>query len=201
MTVQLTIQKRAKVLDGNAKSTSIAGVVYGPKFPSTPVMVDRKEFEKIYKEAGESTLLSLAGLDSDIDVLIKEIEFSPLKGQVTHVDFYVIEKGKEVTAHVPLHFINEAPAIKEGAVIDKVMHEVTVTSKPEALPAHIDIDLTLLQVAGDKIHISDISLPKGVVLKHEPVEVVAVAEHGRVEKIEEEIISAPEEKIEEEKTE
>ncbi len=195
MTVQLTIQKRAKVLDSNAKSTSIAGVVYGPKFPSTPITMDRKEFEKVYKAAGESTVLSLTGLESPVEVLIKEIDFSAIKGQVTHVDFYAIEKGKEVTTHVPLHFIGESAAAKAGAVIDKVLHEVTVTATAANLPTHFDVDLSLLKTAEDMIHVSDLVSPKGVKIDTDQNEVVAKAEliKEEVEPVAEEV--AADEKV------
>jgi large subunit ribosomal protein L25 len=190
MTVQLTIQKRAKVLDENAKSTSIAGVVYGRKFPSTPIVVDRKEFEKIYKEAGESTIINLTGLDTPVEALIKDIDFSALRGQVSHVDFYAIEKGKEVTAHVPLHFIGESEATKMGAVVDKVMHEVTVKATAANLPTHLDVDLGLLKVAEDKIHVSDIKTGKGVKIESDPSEVVA-----KVELIKEEVVAPLESEV------
>ncbi len=185
MTIQLTIQKRAKVLDSNTKSLSVAGVVYGPKFPSTPIMMDRKEFEKIYKESGESTVLSLVGLDGEMEALIKDVEYSPIKNQVTHVDFYVIEKGKEVTAHVPLHFVGESEAVKSGAMIDKVLHEVTVTAKAANLPAHLDIDLGLIKTVEDKIHVSDIKLGAGVKMVSDGHEVVAKAEMIKDEPVEE----------------
>lgn len=182
MTVSLSVEPRAKSLSSNSKSiTHIAGVVYGPKFVSTKVQIDKKEFEKTFKQAGESTVVELTGLDKPVEVLIKEVVFSPIKGGIVHVDFYAPEMGKEITTHVPLHFINESGAVKNGAVIDKVMHEIMVTCKPGALPSHFDVDLALLEEAGAKIHVSDLVVPKGVTLKSELTEVVAVAEAGRIE--------------------
>jgi large subunit ribosomal protein L25 len=201
MTVSLSVEPRAKVLSSNSKSVNhIAGVVYGPKFVSTKVQIDKKEFDKTFKQVGESTVVVLNGLDKPVSVLIKDVVFSPIKGGIVHVDFYAPEMDKEVTTHVPLHFINESPAVKEGAVIDKVMHEVTVSCKPETLPSHIDVDLSLLTTAGTKLHISELTFPNGVVCKHDGSEVVVVAEHGRVEKVEEvetnEVVNQPENKTE-----
>lgn len=177
MTVTLSVEPRVNVLSSNSKSsTHIAGVVYGPKFPATKVQIDKKEFEKTFKHAGESTVVELIGLEKPVEVLIKEVVFSPLQGGVVHVDFYALEMGKAITTHVPLHFINEAPALKDGAVIDKVLHEVMVTCAPANLPAAIDVDLALLTTAGSKIHIADILAPKGVRINLEGNEVVAIAE-------------------------
>ncbi len=184
MTVILPVQSRAKAL--NSKSAEqIAAVVYGPKFSSTAILVDRKEFEKTFKTAGESTIIELQGLDKAVDVLVKEVSFSPIKGQIIHVDFYAVEKGKEMTADIPLHFINEAPAVKLGAVINKVLHGVTVLCQPQNLPAYLEVDLSLLAQIEDKVHVSDIVCPKGVKITEDQDDVVVLAEAVK-EEVEEE---------------
>ena len=188
MTVKLAIQPRNKKSDNPTEH--ISGVVYGPNFPSTPVAVDRKEFDKVFKEAGESVIVELNGLDKPVEVLIKEVDFSPVKGGIIHVDFYALDKNKEITTDIQLHFINEAPAAKLGAVINKVLHEVTVTCKPNDLPAHIDVDLALLVDVESKIHISDIVCPKGVKIDQDPHDMVALAELIEEEKEPEPVIAA-----------
>lgn len=191
MTVTLAIEPRPKTLKTKS-GEKIAAVVYGPKFASTPIVVDRKAFEKTFKTAGESTIIELQGLEAPVDVLVKEVTFSPIKGGINHVDFYVIEKGKEMATHVPLSFIGEAPAAKLGAVVNKVMHEVHIVCKPNDLPAHIDVDLALLVNVEDKIHVSDIKAPKGVKITDDAHDVVALAEAVKEEPVEpvEEIAAA-----------
>lgn len=174
MTVILPIQ--AKVAGVSKTAEQISAVVYGPKFPSTPILVDKKEFTKTFKTAGESTIIELQGLASPVEVLVKDVAFSPIKGGIMHVDFYALEMGKEITTHIPLHFINEAPAEKLGAVINKVLHEVEITCKPNVLPSHLDVDLSVIVTIEDKIHVSDIKLPKGVVVNADGHDMVAQAE-------------------------
>lgn len=176
MTVTLAIQARTKETNVENNSGKMTAVVYGPKFASTPILVDKKDFERTFKSAGESTIIELQGLDKPVEVLIKDVVFSPTKGGIIHADFYALEKGKEIHASIPLHFINEAPASKLGAVVNKVMHEVSVVCKPADLPAHIDVDLAVLVNADDKIHISDIVSPKGVKIDEEANDVVALSE-------------------------
>jgi large subunit ribosomal protein L25 len=186
MTVILPVEARAKVLDSKDKTRSyISAVVYGPKFASTAIRVDKQEFEKTFKKAGESTIIELQGLSSPVDVLVKEVVFSPIKGGIVHVDFYALEKGKEITTNIQLHFINESPAEKLGAVVNKVLHEVEVVCKPNDLPSHIDVDLGLLVTTEDKIHISDIVAPKGVKITQDASDVVALAEAVVEEVVEE----------------
>ena len=174
MTVILPIQ--AKVAGVSKTAEQISAVVYGPKFPSTPILVDKKEFTKTFKTAGESTIIELQGLANPVEVLVKDVAFSPIKGGIMHVDFYALEMGKEITTHIPLHFINEAPAEKLGAVINKVLHEVEITCKPNVLPSHLDVDLSVIVTIEDKIHVSDLKLPKGVVVTADGHDMVAQAE-------------------------
>jgi large subunit ribosomal protein L25 len=196
MTVILPIALRDKSSFTNKQSDYIKAVVYGHKFTSTPIMVEKKHFDKVFKEAGESTIIELKGLDKPVSVLIKEVEFSPIRGGVTHVDFYAIELGAEMTVNVPLHFIGEAPVLKQGAVVDKVMHEVTVVCLPASLPSHLDVDLEKLINPEDKLHISDIKLPKGVRITQDSHEVIALAEIMKEEVVEEVTISAAEVPVE-----
>jgi len=178
MTVTLAIQPRAKTKKINKAEllTVIPGVVYGPKHAAEMVVVERKTFEKLFKTAGESTVITLTGLAKSVDVLVKDVSFSALKGGVVHVDFYALEKGKEISTHVPLHFTGEAEAVKAGAVVNKVLHEVNILCQAQDLPAHIDVDLALLKVAGDRITIGDITVPKGVKITDEKDDVVAIAD-------------------------
>ncbi|MEZ4195155.1 MAG: 50S ribosomal protein L25 [Candidatus Paceibacterota bacterium] len=178
MTVKLPIEPRTKNKRGVAEylKERIPAVVYGRKQEPVSVFVERKEFEKTFKTAGESTVIVLEGLSAPIEVLVKDVTFAPIKGGIVHVDFYALEKGKEIVTHVPLHFIGEAPATKVGAVVNKVMHEVTVSCKATDLPAHIDVDLALLTEVESKITVADIVAPKGVKISEAPEQIVALAE-------------------------
>lgn len=175
MTVKLTVHPRANS-SADIKSEHIPAVVYGHKFASTAISVDKKEFEKTFKTAGESTIIVLEGLEAPVEVLVQEVAFAPIKGGIIHVDFYAIEKGKEMETHVPLHFIGEAPVVKLGAVVNKVLHEIEILCKPQDLPSHIDVDLAKLVTLEDKIHVSDIVAPKGVKITNDANDVVVLSE-------------------------
>ena len=187
MTVTLPIKSRNKedkAVKLNLKE-SIPGIIYGPKQEPIAVIVNRKEFEKTFKTAGEATVISLQGLPKAVDVLVKDVTFAPIKGGIVHVDFYALEKGKEVVTHVPLHFIGEAPAAMLGAVVNKVIQEVTVSCQAADLPSHIDVDLSLLTALEAKIKIGDLITPKGVKITEGADVVVAIAEAVVEEVVEE----------------
>lgn len=175
MTLAVTERDNSKNLEVLRANGNVPAVIYGPAQAPIAVTLDGKEFDKVLKEAGESTVLELTGLKSPVEVLIKDVDFNPVKQRVNHVDFYAVEKGKEITTHVTLQFIGEAPVEESRAgLVTKVIHEIEVTCKPADLPNHIDVDLSVLKSVGDKIHVSDLGLPVGVKVSESPEDSVAV---------------------------
>lgn len=151
-------------------------VVYGPKFPSTSIVVDAKEFTKLFQDAGESSIITLKGLDKDQDVLIHDIQQDFLKGVIVHADLYVVEKGKKIQINVPLVFTGVSLAVKSlGANLVKVLHEIEIEAEAKDLPHELTVDLEKLAEIDDRILVSDVVLPSGVKLLSNEDDVVAIA--------------------------
>ena len=169
-----TRTERGKELAALRKEGKIPAVVYGPKEPATAITLDRIQFEKIFKQAGESSIITPPGLNGAKEVLVHDVAFDPTVGGIMHVDFYAIEAGKEITVDVPLVFVGEAPALKLGGTLTKVLHEVAVTCAPSALPKEIDV--SSLDDFEKQIHVKDLVLPKGVKAENDPEDVVALVQ-------------------------
>jgi large subunit ribosomal protein L25 len=188
MTITLAVAKRDETtkIEDLRVAGKIPAVVYGRKQEATPITLDAKDFDKVRKEAGESTLIELEGLDEEMEVLIHDIEFNPVRQEVMHADLYAIERGKEMTTNVVLEFINEAPVeTSRTGTITKVLHEIDITCKPKDLPSHIEVDLSSLEKIEDKILIQDLVLPTGVTAESDPEDPVVVVSEIREEKEEE----------------
>lgn len=171
-----TRTERGKQLAALRKAGKVPAVIYGPKEASVALTLDRIQFEKVLKEAGESSVITLTGVGGSKDVLIHDVSFDPGFGGVIHVDFYAIEAGKEITIDVPLVFVGEAPAVKLGGTLTKVLHELEVTCKPSALPKEIEVDVTALDDFEKQIHVKDLVVPKDVTIENDPEEVVALVQ-------------------------
>ncbi|MAZ30012.1 50S ribosomal protein L25 [bacterium] len=172
MTVSLEVKAREGKLIPARELGDIPAVVYGPKQESLSLAVDKQTFEKLFAEAGESTIITLEGLTEPIEVLVQDVAFNPERGGVVHVDFYAIERGKELTTNVSLEFVGEAPAEKEGTVV-KAMQEVEVTTRPSLLPPSIEVDLTKLDTVDAQIFVKDLPVAEGVTIENDPESVVA----------------------------
>ena len=129
--------------------------------------------------------MNLEGLDAATEVLIHDVAFDPAKGGVTHVDFYAIERGKELTVDVALEYVGEPPVEKTGATANKVLHEIEVTCLPRNLPSHIEVDLSVLVDEESAIHVKDLNIPEGVTVENDPEDVVVNVSEAREEEPEE----------------
>lgn len=145
----------------------IPAVIYGGEKAPQSVTLELREISKLLEnEAAFSHVISLNVGSAKETVLIKALQRHPSKGFVMHADFQRVVAGQKLTAHVPLHFLNEATAagVKTGGgEISHVISEVEVSCLPKDLPEFIEVDLA--QVAlGQIVHLSDLKLPKGVEL-------------------------------------
>jgi large subunit ribosomal protein L25 len=106
--------------------------------------------------------------------MIQDVQMDPVKHLPIHVDFYIVEKGQKVHVKTPIEFVGESQAVKEGAVLVKVMHELSVEGEPSKLPQQFTVDISALATLESVIKVSDIVLPSGVELYHvTPDDVVA----------------------------
>ena len=139
--LQLVLEKRdtfGKKLFPSRKMGKLPVVVYGSKHKSGSYFVSVKDFKKIWKEAGESTLVSLKEDSKNYDVLIQEVDTHPLSGEPIHADFYAIDINKPVEVKVAVEFVGVSPAVKNlGAILVKVMHELEIEMQPKDLPAFV----------------------------------------------------------------
>lgn len=175
--MELTVQKRDKKVNSNTlrRSGVLPAVIYGRSEESTPISVDRKVFEKLYRQAGESSVITIKGLGDDKDALIQEVSVDAVTGEALHADFYAIQKGQTVTVSVPLEFDGVAPAVKDlGGILTKVMHELEITVQPKDLPHAIHVDVSALTTLDSQIKVSDLKLPASAELSIDADEVVAM---------------------------
>lgn len=155
------------------KNGVIPAVFYGPKQEATAIAIDGPKLQHVWREAGETTIVTLKGLGEDKDTLIHDVQFHPVSGNLLHADFYVLEKGKKIKINVPLEFTGHAPAEKVGHILVKALHEVEIEVAPAELPHHLAVDLSHLENVGDHITAAQITLPASAELLTHGEEIVA----------------------------
>lgn len=159
-------------------------VFYGPKEDATPIAINARSLATVWKEAGETTIIKLTGAGEGIDTLIKDVQVHPVTGQILHADFYALEKGKKIEIAVPLEFVGEAPAEKQGHIVVKTLHEVEIEVAPAELPHSLEVDISKLENVGDQITAADIKLPPSATLRISPEEIVVSITEFKEEAVE-----------------
>lgn len=204
------ISLNAKIREKRGKETrggnSIPAVLYGPEIKNQPIEIDLKEFNKVYKQAGASSLISVVIEGKKFLVLIHDVVKDAVSDEAIHVDFYQPILTKEVEAKVPLVFVGESLAVKDlGGTLVKEAQDIEVMALPQDLPHEIEINIEGLKTFEDEIKVKDLKLPKGVRVEKNPEDTIAkVVPPAKVEEelekpIEEDVEGV--EKIEKEKKE
>lgn len=164
---------------GNAEEVRTEGkipaVLYGPGREPISVAVSYNEFDKLYQEAGESTLVDFTvDGEKSVKVLIQDLQYNPLTRRFSHVDFRQIRMDQEIETAVELIFVGLAPAVKElGGTLSTPMSEINVKSLPDKLMTSFDVDLSILKTFDDAIYVKDLKLPEGVLSMDNPDALVA----------------------------
>ena len=170
-TVVLEAKSRENVGTGSARADRKAGfvpcVIYGDnKEPATVCIAKDLLSRYVHKSNFFSTVFELNGVEKKGQKFVaKDVQFHPVTDQPVHVDFLRVGKGSKVTVRVPLVFTNEAasPGLKNGGVLNVLVHEMDVVCDPESIPEKIEIDLTGSEFH-HTVHAHDVALGKGVSL-------------------------------------
>lgn len=171
------------------KEGKMPAVFYGKGVETTAITVDTAAFIKAFREAGESTVITLSVDGKKLSALIHDTVRHAVRGDFMHSDFLIVPMNQAIEVDVPVVFTGEAPASKLGAVIVKVLHEVTVSALPADLPHEITVDLGKLTDIHSHISVSDLKLGKGVKIITDASEILVSATESEEEVVEE---AAPE---------
>ena len=145
------------------KEGMIPAELYGHGIKNVHLTVASKEFNKIFKEAGSTSVVTLLVDKEKRPAMIHDIGRDSVTGDIIYVDFHQIRMDEAITARVPFEFVGDAPAIKEkGAVLNKSMTEIEVEALPNNMPRSIVVDLSSLDDLDKTIYIKDLPQIKGV---------------------------------------
>jgi len=141
------------------------GIIYGGTEAPVAITLDHNAlYHALKKEAFHSSILDLEVDGKSEKVLLRDFQVHAYKQLVLHADFQRVDPNQKIHVKVPLHFVNAdvSPAVKlSSAVISHVAVELDVSCLPADLPEFVEVDLSKLE-AGQSIHVSQLTLPKGV---------------------------------------
>ena len=169
-----------KVLGKKVKNLRKDGIlpahVFGKGVEGESVSVIAKDFLKVFKTAGETGLIDLKiGAEKVRPVLIREVSYNPVSGDLIHIDFYQVNLSEKVKVSVPIVQIGEQPeSVHLGeTIVLQTLNEVEVEALPADLPENIEVDITSLKNVDDAITVGQLSVDKEKITIHaDPEEIV-----------------------------
>lgn len=149
----------------------VPAVVYGKKSKTMPIKLVRSHLIKfIHAHHGIENMVITLRIEDDEKtkkskeepVLIKDIQYDPVKDDILHLDFNQISLTETLKVKVPLDSKGEAEGVKkEGGVLTHVLWDLEVECLPTQIPEKIEVDITAMKI-GDTIFVKDIKVPEGV---------------------------------------
>ncbi len=188
----LTAKRREETGKGAARRLRAAGqvpaVLYGKDQEPISLTLDAREALRFFHSISVENTIVNVQIDDDkeqLETLVREIQMHPYRPDIVHVDFYCIERGVELEVDIPANYVGTPQGVRDGGILEMILHEFRVKCIPANIPETIDVDISALDI-GDSIHASEITTGQGVELLTDPGQTVCLVSAPRVEEEEEE---------------
>ena len=153
----------------------IPAVLYGHHLEEPIILdVNSKDTEKILQTVGKTAIINLTFCEEGVQdqlAMLADYSRDVFGTCLLHVDFKQVRMDEKVTASVPVVLVGEAVGVKEGGVVEQMLHEIEIESLPLSIPAHIEVDISSLGL-GHHLTVAQIVCPEGVEIKADPSETI-----------------------------
>ncbi len=156
----------------------VPGIVYGKKIESMPVELEWRALHDVMNKGGRNAIINMNVENAgDYQVMVKDLQFDPIKQFLMHVDFQQISMEDAIQVNVPIYVNGE---VQEG-ILQVILRELSVSCLPGSIPDALYVDVSSLTV-GDTVTVSDLEVPEGVEVMAEPdAAVVTVSSEAAAE--------------------
>lgn len=153
----------------------VPGTLYGPKVTPVNVQFPYRPLQVALMKAGGTQIIDIeVEGDKIYPVLAREVQRDIIRGDILHVDFFVLDMKVRVRAEIPVMIIGESPLVtaRKGILLTGPT-SLTIETLPNNLMDKIEIDVSSLKEFGATISVADVNLGPEVTILNEPEEMVA----------------------------
>ena len=172
------------------KSGRIPAVIYGAKRDPLPLLVDPDAITEIlHSQSGHNTIFAVSVGGAQANVMVKDYQLDPVRGNMIHADFYEIAMDQLLKLTVDVEMVGEAEGVKVGGgIMDVVTRSLEVECLPSDIPESIPVDVTQLKI-NDYIRVKNLPVdPKVRILSEPEVVIVTIVPPVKEEVVE---VAAP----------
>lgn len=174
--MELQVQTRDK-FGKSVKALRAQGLIpaelYGRGVENLHLSVPVKDFKKVLKVAGESTMINVMVDGKKHPVLIYDVAIHPVSDEILNVDFFQVRLDEKIKIKVPLIFIGESEGVKNGGILVKTLQEIEIEALPGNIPHSFEVDLAKLIGIGQSVYVKNLSIPADVKILISPEMVIA----------------------------
>ncbi|HNX73018.1 MAG TPA: 50S ribosomal protein L25 [Spirochaetales bacterium] len=167
-------------LNKNRREGRIPAVIYGGGKPAQSIFVYTADYEKILKHITESTIITIDLEGKKIDAFVKDHQRDPVEKNLLHVDFLEVQAGKKLHAKVEIKLNGIPKGVRDGGILETLVHDIEVECDPSALPERIEVDISNME-ANQPLYVRDLPPMKDVRVLASPDMVVATVKFARQE--------------------
>lgn len=168
------MQTKAKKL---RREGFVTGNVFGREMKeSMPIQIAKADAERLVKTHGKGSQIMLEVDGQTMDVLVKEIDLSPLKTEIYEIDFQALVSGEKVHSVAEIVLLNHEKV--NTGLVNQMLHEIAYKAVPAALVEKVEIDVGEMKL-GDSIQVKDLDIAKNTdidLVTNPETTVVAVTE-------------------------
>jgi len=179
------------------KDFIIPGIMYGQGVEGTPIQFNAPDFMKAYKQSiGELAVFNIVVDGKEHRCILKDKQIHPVRRDILHVDFLLLNPGHEVSLSLPIKFVGEAAGQKMVGIVDIIVRNLNIACLPKDIPEDVEVDISALEI-GDSLHIIDVKIPNVKIKDSDDVTIVVVHDKSKVT----ETVEESEEEVQEESAE
>ena len=176
---------RAEVRNETARKVRdegfVPGVMYGTGVEDgMAVKFNELDLNKVLKSQGMSPRMTVMLDNEKTNVLIKEVQKDPVKGNILHVDLQAIAVDEVIRTTIPVIFEGREEVENRQLLLEVYLFEIEVSGPANIIPESITIDVKGNE-AGDTVTMNDITLDSRITPITTSDEVLAVVAMPRVE--------------------
>ncbi len=187
--IRRDIRKKAKSVRNDGY---IPGIFYGHGEENIPIQTTITNLRPVVYTS-DTHIISLKLDNGETKTcIIRDIQFDPITDKIVHIDLLALRSDEKVTMEIPISLKGTAKGVKDGGMVQHVLHRIEVKCFPKDIPEHIDVEITNLEI-GDSIHVKSLSIPNVEILEDEESTIVSVVPPTVLKEPEEEAAEAAEE--------
>jgi large subunit ribosomal protein L25 len=168
--VRKDVGKQAKRVRSEGK---VPGIYYSHGEPNVPVALPELSLRPLIRTSATHVINLKLNDGTSHQCILREVQFDPVTDRPIHFDLFGLRENETVTIKVPVVVKGTAQGVKDGGILQHILHYVRVSCLPKFIPDRIEVDVTNL-LMNHSVHVKDLSIPNVKILENETGAVVAV---------------------------